>query len=131
MISSILQKVKELAVWIWGILLSAVHAKRRIIWFWRWKWSAGVEAVNLLNMETYSTNGTTPKLLGTIYGQMTQTSLEFVPAAEPVTKRVTTAGCSAQHTMIVKWCSKLLIAQFQFWNKKELCHVLYRHRINL
>lgn len=43
-----------------------------------------------------------PKLLGTIYGQMTQTSLEFVPAAEPVTKRVMTTGCSAQHTMIAK-----------------------------
>lgn len=56
--------------------------------------------VNSLYLETYSTNGTSPKLLGTIYGQMTEASLQFVPAVESA--RVMTARCAAQHTMIAK-----------------------------
>jgi len=45
-----------------------------------------VEVVNLLILEAYSTSGTNPTLLGTIHGQMNEASLQFLPAAESVSK---------------------------------------------
>lgn len=107
--SSNLEKVKDLAFCIWGVFCYLLLMSNK--WFFVFgdrKWSSGVEVVNLPILEAYSTSGTNPKLLGTIYGQMNEASLQFLLAAESVSKRVMTTCWPTQHTMIANWGAKIM-----------------------